>query len=54
MKHCGFCGKTYTVPHDTYICWYRTHVLTVTNVKRQCEIEKLEYWWALHTKEESC
>lgn len=53
-RYCPWCKRDMILSHDHLCCWYQTHVLTMDNVTRQCEIEKLEYWWALHTKEESC
>ncbi len=53
-KYCGWCKRAVPLEHDTLRCWYQTHVLTMDNVQRQCEIEKLEYWLALPAKEEPC
>lgn len=53
-RYCPWCKQDMILSHDHLCCWYRTHVLTMDNVQRQCEIEKLEYWLALPPKEESC
>lgn len=53
-RYCPWCKRDMILSHDHLCCWYRTHVLTMDNVQRQCEIEKLEYWLALPPKEESC